>query len=285
MYPTEAERRKERRQERALLENEGSRRKKEGLPRIFLLVDEQTEQLYGVGVGEWKKELMLLSRNLDPAIGNINKQPEGAVVEIMEWIQQTWEYSSPVKFEYVKEVIARGVTLRRVDLWKKIRNGQAKFHGVLDRSWRTLERQLDNLASIKKSENCRRANACRLNFGKTGPSGEIGVRQRKKWKFRRSPNPEEVSFEMSRDKGYGGRHKRIDDSENVMHGGGRQQRLRIDMARKTSFDGNSDGNTLSENENVEEIADKNDEAEMEEHTVGGIEKEIVGGAATSMSTE
>jgi len=57
------------------------------------------------------------------------------------------------------------------------------------------------------------------------------------------------------------------------------------MAQKTSFDGNSDGNTLSENENVEEIADKNDEAEMEEHTVGGIEKEIVGGAATSMSTE
>jgi len=135
MYPTKVERKKERRQERALLEKEGSKRRKEGLRRNFLLVDKRTRQPYGVGVGDWKKKLMLLSTDLDPEIGNINKQPEGIVSEIVEWIQETWEYSFPMKFEYVEEVIARNVTLRRVDLWKKIRNGQSKPHGVSDRSW------------------------------------------------------------------------------------------------------------------------------------------------------
>lgn len=49
-------------------------------------MDERTGMPYGVGVGDWRKELMLLSRDLDPAIGNINRQPEGTVAEIADWI-------------------------------------------------------------------------------------------------------------------------------------------------------------------------------------------------------
>lgn len=77
---------------------------------------------------------MLFSRNLDPAIGNINQQPEGAVREIAEWIQHTWEYSAPMKFEIVKQVVARGVTLRRIELWNKIRNGELKPEEVSDKT-------------------------------------------------------------------------------------------------------------------------------------------------------
>ena len=49
---------------------------------------------------------MLLSRKLDPAIGNINRQPHDALKEIMDWIQHTWEYRGPIKDRYMKEVIA-----------------------------------------------------------------------------------------------------------------------------------------------------------------------------------
>lgn len=91
IYRTDAERRKERRQERALLDKEGDRRRQEGLPRNYLQVDERTNKPYNVEVGDWRKELMLLSRDLDPSIGNINQQPEGAVAEIADWIQRMWE--------------------------------------------------------------------------------------------------------------------------------------------------------------------------------------------------
>jgi hypothetical protein len=129
---TKAEKRKERRHAKKAKEREGDRRRREGKPRNYLLVDEYTKKPYSVGVNDWRKEVMLLSRKLDPTIGQINRQPEDVVKEIVEWIQQTWEYSTPIKFEVVKEVIARGVSLRRSKLWKKIRSKEPKPPYVTD---------------------------------------------------------------------------------------------------------------------------------------------------------
>jgi hypothetical protein len=182
------------------------------------LVDEYTKRPYGVGVNEWRKEVMLLSRKLDPAIGLISKQPHDALVEIADWIQESWEYSNPVKFEVVKEVIARGVSLRRAELWRKIRNSDPKPADVSDRTWRSLKRELQNPATIRKSQSCSKANASRMNFGRTGPSGEVGVRERLRKRLRRSPEPEEIRFEMARDKGYGGQSRRKRVTDSVMHG-------------------------------------------------------------------
>ena len=217
-YPTETEKRRERRHAQAAWEREGDRRRKAGLPRNYLLVDENNGHPYGQGVGNRRKELMLLSRKLDPAIGCINNQPEGLVKEIAEWIQHTWEYSGPMKERYVKDVIARGVSLRRSELWRKIRLQDPKLEDVSNRAWRSLTKELQNPTTIRKSEACSRGNASRLNFGRTGPSGEVGVRERLKKRNKRSPDPEEVQFEMARDRGYGGRSKRHKNSENVMHG-------------------------------------------------------------------
>ena len=202
-------------------EREGERRRKEGLPRNYLLVDEHTKKPYGAGVGNWRKELMLLSRKLDPAVGQINKQPAHLVKEIAEWIQHTWEYSSPIQFEVVKEVIARGVCLRRAELWKRITRKEPKPEDVSDRTWRSLSRELDNPATKLKSQNCSRANAARVNFGRTGPSGEVGVREKLRRRLRRSPEPHEVHFEMARDKGYAGRSKRLRIDSNDMPGLGK----------------------------------------------------------------
>ena len=235
---TEAQKRKERRRVKWAREREGDRRRREGLPRNYLLVDEYTKKPYGIGVNDWRKEVMLLSRKLDPSIGLINRQPHDAVQEIADWIQHTWEYSIPIKFEVVKEVIARGVSLRRAELWKKIRNNEPKPEDVSDRTWRSLKRELENPATIRKLQNCSKANASRMNFGRTGPSGEVGVRERLRKRLRRSPDPEEIRFEMARDKGYGGRSKRMQNEDNVMHGSQRATPGSFEVARVTDVLGN-----------------------------------------------
>ncbi len=43
------------------------------------------------------------------------------------------------------------------------------------------------------------------------------MRQRLRKQFKRSPEPDEVRFEMARDKGYGGRSKCTKPSDNIMH--------------------------------------------------------------------
>ena len=79
---TEAEKRKERRMVKKEKEREGDRRRKEGKPRNYLLVDQISGKPYGAGVGDWHKEIRLLPKKLDPSIGQINKQPLDAVKEI-----------------------------------------------------------------------------------------------------------------------------------------------------------------------------------------------------------
>lgn len=165
---TEADRRKASRYAKNAGEREGDRRRWEGKPRNYLLVDEYTWKPYGVGVSDWRKEVMLLSKQLDLATGQINKQPQDAVKEITEWIQKTWEYSTPIRFEVVKEVIARGVSLRLAELWRKIRGNEPKPEDVTDRAWKSLKKELQNPASIHKSMMCSKANASRINFGRTG---------------------------------------------------------------------------------------------------------------------
>lgn len=254
----ETRRRRERRQELSMREREGNHRSKEGQPRNFLLVDEYTHKSYGVGVGVWRKELMLLSRSLDPAIGNINRHPEGAVEEIVEWIKHTWEYSAPLRFEYVKEVIARGVTLRRADLWRKIRNQEPKPDQLSDRSWRILRRQLQSPATIKKSENCWKANASRTNFGRTGPSGEVGVRHRLKRELRRSPHPKEIQHEMLRDKGYGGYSRSHRKSNDVMHGSEAKVEVFVEGNQVSAASDSSANDTVAEQEEKVQSHRQND---------------------------
>ncbi|KAG0574704.1 hypothetical protein KC19_VG283900 [Ceratodon purpureus] len=60
-----------------------------------------------------------------------------------------------------------------------------------------------------KSEQMKYANACRRSKGRTGPLGEVGIRERLRHRLNRSPAPEEVVAEMTRDKGYSGARKSI----------------------------------------------------------------------------
>lgn len=85
-----------------------------------------------------------------------------------------------------------------------------------------------------------------MNFGRTGPSGEVGVRERLRKRFRRSPEPDEVSFEMTRNKGYRGRAKKTRKQNNIMHGSENEAPPQFEMARITDMYGNTYDDTIDQ---------------------------------------
>ena len=151
--------------------------------------------------------------------------------------------------------------MRRVELWKIIHNGGNKPDKVSDRSWNLLAKQMDSPTQIRKSEICSRANASRVNFGRTGPSREVGVKERLRRKLRRSPDPEEINFEMARDKGYGGRSTRKKVKGDVLQGGEHgtlflvDDPRRIDPSKNVGEDANEDNLNLLEEEQYDMHAD------------------------------
>ena len=119
---------------------------------------------------------------------------------------------------------------------------------------------MDSPTQIRKSEICSRANASRVNFGRTGPSGEVGVRERLRRKLR-SPDPEEINFEMARDKGYGGQSAWKKVKGDVLQGGEHgtlflvDDPRRIDPLKNVDEDANEDNLNLLEAEQHDMHAD------------------------------
>lgn len=88
-----------------------------------------------------------------------------------------------------------------------IRAGRPPPVGLDLEAWERLRSLCESPNFEKKSEAMQYANSCRQNVGRTGPGGEIGVRESLKNILQRSPESEEVQAEMTRDKGYGGKRK------------------------------------------------------------------------------
>ncbi|KAG0572315.1 hypothetical protein KC19_VG084200 [Ceratodon purpureus] len=70
-----------------------------------------------------------------------------------------------------------------------------------------------------KSEQMKRANACRKSKGRTGPIGVAGVTERLRVRLGRTPDPEEIQEEVTRDKG-GDRRSRRPRLDSVQEGAG-----------------------------------------------------------------
>ena len=93
-------------------------------------------------------------------------------------------------------------------MWKKMHLNEEKPKGMDDRMWKSLEREMKTPPMMKKFENYRKANASCMNFGKTGPSGEVGVHERLWKRLKKSPSSNKIRIEMERPKSYGRRSKR-----------------------------------------------------------------------------
>lgn len=89
-----------------------------------------------------------------------------------------------------------------------IRAGRPKPTGVDPDAWLRLVAVSKSENFKKKSAAMKYANSCWHNLGRTRPGGEIGVRESLKYKMGRSPDPEEIQAEMTRDKGYGGKKRK-----------------------------------------------------------------------------
>lgn len=166
--------------------------------------------------------------------------------------------------------------MRRAELWKKIRNKEPKPEDVTDRAWRSLNKELQNPATIRKSMMCSKANASRINFGRTRPSGEVGVRERLRRQLRRSPDPEEIQQEMARDKGYGGRSKRKHIEVSIMHNKVRSS--------KVSLFNSKDSEHVNDTEDADTPPIKSTSS-LELHTELGREKVDAEAHATSSGVQ
>lgn len=60
---------------------------------------------------------------------------------------------------------------------------------------------------VDKSNQGKYAASMRQTIGRTGSRGENGVRELLRERFNRSPDPDEMEYELTRDKGYGGYKK------------------------------------------------------------------------------
>ena len=163
---------------------------------------------YGDGVTAWKAELNKLCRALDPSICDVRQQPHKQMQILKKRLTDNFDYSDRISDRYLIPLIGHQVSARRNFLISKIKEGKPPPSGCNLEAWNRLTDICKSPNFMKKSAAMTYANSCRQNYGRTGPSGEIGVRDALKTELRRSPDPEEVQAEMIRDKGYGGKKKK-----------------------------------------------------------------------------
>lgn len=77
-----------------------------------------------------------------------------------------------------------------------------------------------------------------MNFGRTGPSVEVGVRKRLRKRLRRFPDLDELRHKMERNKGYGERSKITTNDNNIMHVREDSSPVSFEVTRVTNVFGN-----------------------------------------------
>lgn len=100
--------------------------------------------------------------------------------------------------------MGRMVTNKRSELYALIRSGGSQPLHIDREVWERLVNLESSKQRKDKSEQGRKANASRKTYGRTGRTGMNGVREKLREEFNRSPDPDEIEFEMNRDKGFGG---------------------------------------------------------------------------------
>ena len=162
---------------------------------------------YGDGMSAWKMELNKLCRALDPTIRDIRQQPHQKIQLLKKRLTDNFDYSGIISDRFILPLIGRRLSTIRHKIINEIKSQRPCPPGVKLEHWEKLKRYSESESYHRKSEAMKRANAGRQTLGRTGPGGEIGVRESLKVRFSRSPDPDEVRVEMSREKGYGGRKK------------------------------------------------------------------------------
>ena len=205
--PDRAVDRRTRRHRQAAQEKEISQRKPDGKKPFYLTLDAEGKP-YGVGKPAWVAEIGKLAIGLDASCTNIRSQTYEVVTTLKARLNDNFEYSGTLNDDYLRSMMGKAVTKKRGELIALINKGGTQPLHIDHEVWERLVKLAASRQRQEKSEQGRYANACRRSFGRTGSRGINGVRERLREQLNRSPDPDEMEFELSRDKGYGGYKKK-----------------------------------------------------------------------------
>ena len=200
--PDQAVDRRTRRHRQAAQEKEITQRKRDGKKPFYLTLDAEGKP-YGVGKPAWVAEIGKVAIGLDASCTNIRSQTYEAVTNFKARLNDNFEYSGTLNDDYLRSMMGKAVTKKRGELIALINKGGTQPLHIDHEVWERLVKLAASRQRQEKSEQGRYANACRRSFGRTGSRGINGVKERLREQLNRSPDPDEMEFELSRDKGYG----------------------------------------------------------------------------------
>ena len=251
---------------RRAIEREVALRKRqaEGKKPYYIMVSPSGTP-YGDGMSAWKMELNKLCRALDPTIRDIRQQPHQNIQILKKRLTDNFEYSGIISDRFILPLIGRRLSTTRNEIINEIKNQRPCPPGVKLEHWEKLKRYSESESYHRKSEAMKRASACRQTLGRTGPGGEIGVRESLKVRLRRSPDPDEVRIEMSREKGYGG--------------GKKQKLMKIlcnkQTSRSSAFIDESDANSQPDEERTLKSVDVEADPKSLENCTSNVQRRTV----------
>ena len=205
--PSGALDRRTRRHKQAARENEVAQRQRDGRKPFYLTLDSHGIP-YGLGKPAWVAEIGKLATGLDPSCTHISRQTYEAISTFKARLNQSFEYSGTLNDDHLRSLMGKAVTKKRTELISLIKKEGSQPLHIDHEVWERLVKLAASKQRENKSEQGRYANACRRTLGRTGSRGVNGIRERLRQILNRSPDPEEIEYEMTRDKGYGGYQKK-----------------------------------------------------------------------------
>lgn len=204
--------RKERREREAEREEDAQHRESCGKKPYLIHVNTEGKP-YGLGTRTWNDVLAKVVRGLDPSYIDIRQQPCHLMDTMLKRLDEEFDYSDTINASWLRARIGNALSLYRHELMKIIQARESRPPWVSESIWEKLVKMESSVKFKQKSEAMKYAQSCRRSYGRTGPIGEAGIIERLTKKLRRSPAPDEVYEEMHRDKGYGGRCRRLRHTE------------------------------------------------------------------------
>ena len=206
--PSPALDRRTRRHKQVAREEEIAQQKRDGKKPFYLTVDSEGKP-YGLGKSAWMAEISKLATGLDPSCMHISRQTYEAVTTFKARLNERFECLGPFHEDHMRSIMGKVVIRKRTELISLIqKRGSQPLH-IDHEMWGRLVKLAASKQRKDKSEQGRYANACRKTYGRTGPRGMNGVRERPRENLQRSLDPEEIEIEMNCDKGYGGNIQKI----------------------------------------------------------------------------
>jgi len=125
---------------------------------------------------------------LDPSCTHIWKQTYENMCILKDRLNDNFKYSEDFNQDFLRGLFGKAVTRKMTDLISYIKRGEKQPLNFDTKIWKRLKKPASSKQQEDRMEHVRYANKCQRMLGRTGASGENGVRQRLQQLYGRSPN-------------------------------------------------------------------------------------------------